>query len=143
MNVGCVGSEGLLLVCVPACARLCWVVVHSRLSAPQGHRTNRDSRGLSPSPSGNPPPTHPTSPLKSCPVRAAVHGSVADLLGCSSGGENLAWDQISSIELCLSPTPPPHTPTPASNFTHTSLMMRKEMLSTPKKLYFPTVAGGG
>lgn len=41
---------------VPVGAWLCWVVVYGQLSAPQGHHTNRDSRGLGPSPSGTPRP---------------------------------------------------------------------------------------
>lgn len=127
MNVGRIYSK----VCfwfVPACAGLCWVVVYGQLSAPQGHHANRDSRGLGPSPSGTP------WPLKSCHFRAAVHGCVADLLGCSSGGE--IWPGTRS-----DPASPPH-PTPRLlgthvhkcrwpfPFTNTSLMTRKEMLST-------------
>lgn len=61
--------KGPLLVCARVCAWLCWVVVYGQLSAPQGHHTNRDSRGLGPSPSGTP------WPLKSCHFRAAVHCS--------------------------------------------------------------------
>lgn len=37
-------------VSVSAC--VCWVVVYSQLSAPQGHHTNRDSWGLGPSQAG-------------------------------------------------------------------------------------------
>lgn len=34
------------------CARARWVVVYSQLSAPQGHRANRDLWGLGPSQAG-------------------------------------------------------------------------------------------
>lgn len=95
MNVAYIYSKACFWF-VPVCARLCWVVVYGQLSAPQGHHTNRDSRGLGPSPSGTP------WTLKSCHVRAAVHCSVADLQCCSSGRE--IWPGTR-----FPPPPPPNT----------------------------------